>query len=183
MTEQNADNTINTLQNKVDAIIQDKPTESISQDKPIKPKKPRKDSITLNKREKAFVYHRARGNNLIVSVTKAGYKPRTNNQASIQGWSLEKKEKIIKALEIEKVNLFDIKMITADYVLDLLNDIAVNGEKETNRLTARIQLGKYRELALFTENLKIIDTDEDKEFRLERLQRLEKNRVKAHQEN
>ena len=132
-------------------------------------KKPRKDTIKLNKREKLYVKYRAAGKSKVDSVKLAGYRFTKDNDCSAYGCQLEEKHKITKAIEYETLNKFDIKKITASYVLDLLDKIATTGVKEANRLRAVELLGKYRELALFTDNLKITNSDEDTQFRINRL--------------
>ena len=100
-------------------------------------------------RELAFIYHRARGIDPADCIMKAGYKARSRNQASKYAWDLLQKQEIIEAIEVEKTRIFDKAKITDEYVLQGLNEIALNGEIEANRTRAFELLGKY--LAMFTE--------------------------------
>ena len=117
----------------------------------------------MNKRQQAFVYFRARGYNLIDSIYKAGYKPRSRMIASVYGSKLEAKGNIKEAVEQERVNIFDKATITDEYVLDLINNIAKNGKSEANRLKASELLARYRSMLTdrqeIRQDLTVSDTD------------------------
>jgi phage terminase small subunit len=112
----------------------------------------------LNQRELAFVYNRARGKNLKESVYAAGYKAKSDNIASSYGVQLEAKLKIQKAIEKERLNIFNKECITTEYVLERLKEVADSGKVEANKIRALELLGKY--LALFKSDIKSEDTEQ-----------------------
>ena len=125
----------------------------------------------FNKRELAFIYWRARGENLVNSVIKAGYKAKTRLVASSYGWKLEKKVDILEAIQREKVNIFDKSMVTEEYVLNNLKQLAETSHNEADKIRANELLGKY--LAMFTDKTENTNIDkQDNQFSLERLSRL-----------
>ena len=96
----------------------------------------------LNQKQRLFVEAYLADPNATKAAIKAGYSRKT---AYSQGHDLLKKPEIQKALEkrVEKA------VITADEVLHGIRDIALSGDRESDRLRAYELLGKH--LALFTE--------------------------------
>lgn len=103
----------------------------------------------FRRKELAFIYWRARGFSLVESVLKAGYKVKSRIVASRIGYNNIQKEDIKVAIEQEKMEIFDTTMITTEFVLTNLREIAQNAKTELNRVRANELLGKY--LAMFTD--------------------------------
>ncbi len=102
----------------------------------------------LNKRQLTYCYWRARSNTIEESMVKAGF---TCKGASARSWGsqLEDKLNIKERIEQERLNIFNKAMITEEYVLKGLKDIAEQGKQEANKVMAFQLLGKY--LAMFTD--------------------------------
>ena len=96
----------------------------------------------LNDRQRLFVEAYLTEANATKAAVRAGYSKKT---AYAQGARLLKKAEIQAALEKRVENA----VITADEVLQGIRGIALEGEREADRLRAFELLGKH--LALFTE--------------------------------
>lgn len=110
----------------------------------------------LTKREEAFIYWRARGNTLYESLLKADYKCKSRALFDSWGSQLESKLKIKEAIEQERLRIFDKSMITEEYVLEGLKNIAENGKQEANKVMAFQLLGRH--LAMFTDKSEVKQT-------------------------
>ena len=77
----------------------------------------------LTKKEQGFIYYRARGHNITESVLKGGYKSKSRGQANRLGIELLEKAHIVEAVEVEKTHIFDVSMITDEYVLSIAREI------------------------------------------------------------
>lgn len=98
----------------------------------------------LTTKQKLFVEHYLANPNATQAARKAGYKGSNDTLASVGKENLRKPQ-IAKLLE-ERVQK---AVITADEVLQGIRGIALEGEREADRLRAFELLGKH--LALFTE--------------------------------
>lgn len=128
----------------------------------------------FSKKEQAFIYWRARGDSLVDSVLKAGYKAKSKLIASSLGCQLEKKLNIAEAIDKERLNIFDKSMITEEYVLKNLRILGETSKNEADRIRANELLGKY--LAMFTDKQEISQSEkEDNQFSLERLSRIKQS--------
>ena len=115
----------------------------------------------LNKRELAYCSWRARDNSMEVSMVKAGY---TCKGASARSWGsqLETRLNIQAQIQKNRLNIFDKKLITEEYVLESLKNLAETSVHESDRIRAIELLGKY--LSMFTDKIEtnFLD-DKDKE--------------------
>jgi len=85
------------------------------------------------------------------AMEKSGYTCR-GLSARNTGVKLEKNAYIRERIEEERLTIFDKSMITEEYVLNNLRDLAENARYESDRIRANELLGKY--LAMFTDKVK-----------------------------
>ena len=98
------------------------------------------------KKQRAFIYYKARGYNNTDSVIKAGYKFKTREFAAKHGYNLLQKQDIVSAIDKEKLDIFDTSMITEEYILSGLREIAKNSKQDANKIRCYELLGKAKSL-------------------------------------
>ena len=98
------------------------------------------------KKQRAFIYYKARGYNNTDSVIKAGYKFKTRELAAKHGYNLLQKQDIVSAIDKEKLDIFDTSMITEEYILSGLREIAKNSKQDANKIRCYELLGKAKSL-------------------------------------
>ena len=106
----------------------------------------------LNKRQLAYCYWRARDKSIEEAMIKSGYTCR-GGSARATGSQLEDNLNILSQIEKDRLNIFDRKCITEEYVLEKLRNLAENSHCDSDKIRATELLGKY--LAMFTERINI----------------------------
>lgn len=123
------------------------------------PDRTRKSNDGLTMKQRKFVNAYCESGNASQSALKAGY---SENSAESQGSRLLKNPKVIKAIELKEKEFEMASLITKEYVLAALKDIADDeGEQTQNKLRALENLGKY--LTMFTDK-QIIQNDNGNPF-------------------
>lgn len=104
----------------------------------------------MNTKQASFAREYAVDNNATQAAIRAGYSPET---AYSQGQRLLKHVEVSKAIATTTQKVATRLELTAELVLNGLMDIALNGEREANRVRSFELLGKH--LALFADRLEI----------------------------
>lgn len=104
----------------------------------------------MNNRQTLFAKEYAVSLNATQAAIKAGYSEHT---AAEQGSRLLTNVQVQKAIEASTQKVATRLELTAELVLNGLLDIALNGEREANRVRSFELLGKH--LSLFTDRLEI----------------------------
>ena len=99
----------------------------------------------LNKRQLAYCYHRARDKTIEVAMSMAGYTCIGDVARSV-GSRLESNANIRERIEWEIANIFDVKKIDLEYLVNKANEIAQNSQQDTNKLRAIEILAKLKGL-------------------------------------
>lgn len=117
----------------------------------------RKDPLTMQQRK--FINFYCESGNATESAIKAGYSP---DSAHVQGSRLLSNVKIRKAIEDKEKEFELASLITKEYVLSQLKEIADNKEEATqNKIRALENLGRY--LSMFTDK-QIISNESSNPF-------------------
>ena len=119
---------------------------------------------TLTPRQEAFAREYSVDHNGRQAAIRAGYSP---NGAEVTASQLLTKPKVQEALATHEHKHTTALTLTAELVLTGLLDIALNGEREANRVRSWELLGKH--LALFTDRVDITVTDAMLDAEIERL--------------
>jgi phage terminase small subunit len=119
--------------------------------------KSERDELTMKQRK--FVNAYCESGNATNAAIKAGY---SENTAESQGSRLLKNVKIRKAIEAKEREFEMASLITKEYVLSALKDIADNKDEQTqNKIRALENLGRY--LSMFTDK-QIIQNENSNPF-------------------
>ena len=119
--------------------------------------KSERDELTMKQRK--FVNAYCESGNATNAAIKAGY---SENTAESQGSRLLKNVKIRKAIEAKEREFEMASLITKEYVLAALKDIADNKDEQTqNKIRALENLGRY--LSMFTDK-QIIQSENSNPF-------------------
>lgn len=104
----------------------------------------------MNTKQARFADEYVVDNNATQAAIRAGYSPDT---AYSQGQRLLKHVEVARAIASKSQKVAGRLELTAELVLNGLMDIALNGEREANRVRSFELLGKH--LSLFTDRLEV----------------------------
>lgn len=105
---------------------------------------------TLNDKQKAFCREYVKDFNATQAAVRSGYSEKTANRIASRMLS---KVDIQKYIEQLKQDLTKDTKVTVEWIAEQLTDIAIQSEKDSDRIKALELLGKYK--AMFTEKQKV----------------------------
>lgn len=110
--------------------------------------------MALTDKQKLFVTEYIVSLNATDAAIKAGYSQRT---AMEQGYQLLQKTSVKEAIQEQMDARQQRTLVTADYVINMIRNVADNTEKDSDRLKACELLGKH--LKLFTDKTEVTGKD------------------------
>lgn len=105
---------------------------------------------TLNDKQKAFCREYVKDFNATQAAVRSGYSEKTANRIASRMLS---KVDIQKYIEQLKQELTKDTKVTVEWIAEQLTDIAIQSERDSDRIKALELLGKYK--AMFTEKSKV----------------------------
>ena len=105
---------------------------------------------TLNDKQKAFCREYVKDFNGKAAAIRAGYRERS---AEVQASRMLSNVKAQQYIDQLKQDLTKDTKVTVEWIAEQLTDIAIQAEKDTDRIKALELLGKYK--AMFTDKQKV----------------------------